>query len=126
MKEEIVKEEEQPCQRLREIVEKNKFIVWAVGVQPNGCYIHFLHPTVMPSDTGAFSGAWFSKGRLEVTARRFVDRFKELYLDYCCENGEMCCRPHVNKWDDRILLSVHAKFHKDIFNRFDRLLADVF
>ena len=64
-------------------------------------------------------------GRLEALVRSRVKGYKELYLEYCCEGGEMKCRPHVYVEDGLVVLSVEAKFSRDPISKFKRLLEEL-
>ncbi|RLI07197.1 hypothetical protein DRO24_03520 [Candidatus Bathyarchaeota archaeon] len=120
------------CENLAEIIRKSRYKTWKVSDTPQKCVIHFLHPSVKPEDVGLFSAVVYDKerNRLETTVRRRVKNYKELYLDYCCENSDMKCRPHIwiEKEDSEIKnveLSIEAKFTKKPLDSFKRLLDDM-
>lgn len=119
------------CKSLAELIEKSKYFVRSIEETPKGCIITFSHPTIKPEERTPelhfLSAVRYDKekGSLEATVRRKVKGFKELYLDYCCENGEMSCRPHVSTNGD-VIFSVEAKFSKNALERFKNLLNDIF
>jgi len=114
------------CSRIINILEKKGYRVVTSFDRPDRCIVLFAHPSIKGDDVRYLSGIFYIKdeNKIEVTARRKVKDFKELYLDYCCENGEMMCRPHV--WMDEKILSIEAKFHENILEKFKRLLDDIY
>jgi len=114
------------CEQIQELIKKARYKVHYKSDYPEKCIVHFTHPSVKEEDIGLFSGVYYDKttGALETTVRRKVKTFGELYLDYCCEDEIQKCRPHV--WMDEKVLSVEAKFEKDVLDRFVRLLRDMY
>lgn len=121
------KEEIVSCEQLKDVIKKNRYEV--VNVVENGhkCIIDFKHPKVKlePPVSYFLSSVALDKERnfIETTVRSKVETFKELYLDYCCEDSEWRCRPHVNM--EEKILSVEATFHQNPKGKFDRLLDEM-
>lgn len=115
------------CSELAEEVRRYGYEVIGVREDGSSCTIHFLHPTVRLERPVSYfaSSIYYDKrsGKLEVTVRRRVPTYKELYLDYCYGDGEMVCRPHV--WMEEKVLSVEARFRRDLLDRLRRLLSDM-
>lgn len=120
-------EEKPTCEQLQEIIRKNKYEVVRVLEENQKCIIDFKHPKVKvePPVSYYLSSVVLDKekGNIEATVRSKVDTFKELYLDYCCEDSEQMCRPHVNMEDK--ILSVEAKFWQKPKEKFGRLLDEM-
>jgi len=115
------------CQALADMVRKHGYDVLSVREDGGSCVIDFLHPGVRLMRPVPYfaSSLHYDKrrGTVEVTVRAKVPRYKELYLDYCCEDGEMVCRPHV--WMEENMVSVEAKFRKDPVERLRMLLSEM-
>ena len=120
-------EEKITCQQLHETIRKNRYEVVNVTEDEKYCIIDFKHPKVevMPPVSYFLSSVVLDKkdNHIDVTVRSKVDTFKELYLDYCCEDGEQMCRPHVNM--EEKILSVEAKFWQKPIEKLDRLLDEM-
>jgi len=120
-------EEKPTCQQLQEIIRRNKYQVVNVSEDAEKCIIDFKHPKVKvePPVSYYLSSVALDKekGNIEATVRSKVETFKELYLDYCCEDNEQMCRPHVNM--EEKILSVEAKFWQNPKGKFDRLLDEM-
>jgi len=115
------------CDRLREIIIRNGFEIWSTHEDSEKCGIDFRHPKIkVEPPVGYFlSSVVYYKDRdcLETTVRSKVTTFKELYLDYCCEDSNCVCRPHVNM--EEKILSVEATFCEKPFEKFSRLLDEM-
>ncbi len=120
-------EEKPTCEQLKEIIRKNRYQIVNVFEDEEKCIIDFKHPKVKvePPVSYFLSSVALDKrdGSIETTVRSKVETFKELYLDYCCEDNEQRCRPHVNMEDK--ILSVEAKFWQNPKGKFDRLLDEM-
>jgi len=119
------------CSELMDVIAKNHFEILKVTEDEEKCVIDFRHPTLKYGIIGlppAYynSSVYLNKntGTLEVTVRRRVDGFKELYLEGCCENGINVCRPHVDM--EEKTLSVEAKFHTNVKDRLNALLTEMY
>jgi len=101
--------------------------VHRVHEDDNFCIIDFRHPKVRVE----VPVSWFLSsvsmnkrdGFIEVTVRSRLDRFKELYLDYCCENGTHVCRPHVDP--EEMIISVEARFRERPVEKLRALLSEM-
>lgn len=126
MTEEILAEKP-TCSQLQGVIRKNKYEVVATKEDEKSCIIDFKHPKVKvePPVSYFLSSVALDKetGSIETTVRSKVDTFKELYLDYCCEDSEQMCRPHVNM--EEKILSVEAKFWHNPKGKFERLLDEM-
>jgi hypothetical protein len=126
-REEKVTEEKPTCQQLQEIIRQNRYQVVNVVEDEEKCIIDFKHPKVKvePPVSYYLSSVALKKkdGSIETTVRSKIETFKELYLDYCCEDSEQMCRPHVNM--EEKILSVEAKFWQNPKGKFDRLLDEM-
>jgi len=115
------------CRELQDIIQKNRYEIINVTDDKNRCIIDFRHPgvSIEPPVSYYLSSVSLNKdtGSLETTVRSKVEDFKELYLDYCCEDSRQMCRPHVNMTDR--ILSVEARFHRSPAEKFDRLLNEL-
>ena len=119
------------CADLERIIKMHGFKVKSTQPTINGCIIDFYHPKIeiKPPVSYFLSSVVYDQNRnmLETTIRSKVDRFKELYLDYCCEseNGEclQMCRPHFHA--EEKIVSVEATFYKNPIKKFDRLLEEM-
>jgi len=115
------------CKQLQEIIQKNGFQVVNITEDEEKCIIDFKHPKVKVEYPATYylSSVFLNKkeGNIETTVRSKVERFKELYLDYCCEDGLQVCRPHVNMEDG--ILSVEARFREIPKEKFNRLLDEM-
>jgi hypothetical protein len=110
------------CQQLKDIIKKNGFDI--VNVDEKRCIIDFKHPKiVLEPPVAYYLSSVVLKDGVETIVRSKVEGGKELYLDYCCENGENVCRPHVHMGDK--ILSVEAKFHQNPMEKFNRLLQEM-
>ncbi len=97
----------------------------------NCCIMDFKHPDIeVKKPVGYFQSSVVydsSRGLLQTTTRSKVDGFKEMYLDYCCEedSGEclQMCRPHVHM--DLETVSVEASFREQPIQKFERLLEEL-
>lgn len=105
-------EEKPTCEQLQEIIRKNKYEVVKVYEEEGKCIIDFKHPKVKVEPPVAY-----------YLSSVVLDTFKELYLDYCCENSEQMCRPHVNM--EEKILSVEARFWQNPKEKFSRLLDEM-
>lgn len=119
------------CRQLVEMIEKAKFfkIRSIAEWTDNRVVIDFRHITASETNTYYHSSVAFNKktGCIEATVRERLGviknkNFKEFYLDYCCENGEMACRPHFDS--DSKTASIEAHFCMDSMDRFKRLLNE--
>lgn len=115
------------CQDLQNVIKRNRFQVTRVVEDGGRCIIDFKHPKVKVEPPVAYylSSVALDKerGSIETTVRSRVETYKELYLDYCCEDSEWRCRPHVNMEDK--ILSVEATFYQNPKAKFDRLLGEM-
>jgi len=115
------------CQELADLIRKRGYEIIRVQDEADKCIIDFRHPKVKIERPVAYflSSVALDKkdGHIETTVRSKVDTYKELYLDYCCEDSEMCCRPHVSM--EEKILSVEAKFHKSPKKKFDQLISEL-
>ncbi len=115
------------CRELEDIIRRNRYQVIKKIEDEEKCIIDFKHPRVEiePPVSYYLSSVVLNKkdGSIEATVRSRVESFKELYLDYCCEDGEQRCRPHVNMKEK--ILSVEAKFWKNSIEKFNRLLDEM-
>lgn len=115
-------------EELANIIRKHGFVVERVWETPERIVIDFRHPKMKVKEPIAYflsSVAWDKKNNiLETIVRTPVPTYKELYLDYCVEDGEMVCRPHF--WAEEKIVSVQATFFKEPLDKFDRLLAEMF
>ena len=115
------------CKELQGLIRKYRYEVVRVIEDEERCIIDFRHPKVKVERpvTWYLSSVVLDKrdGSVEATVRSKVDAFKELYLDYCCEDGEQVCRPHVNMEDK--ILSVEAKFRQNPKEKFEMLLNEM-
>lgn len=120
-------QEKPTCKQLQEIIRKNRYEVVNVTEDEKQCIIDFKHPKVKVAPPVSYFLSSVAldkkKGNIEATVRSKVDTFKELYLDYCCEDSEQMCRPHVNM--EEKILSVEAKFWQNPKEKFDRLLDEM-
>lgn len=116
------------CAKLAEMIRKGGFEDAKIRVDDeNLCVIDFRHPKIKPEMPYAYfmSSVKFDKKRnvLDATVRGKADGFKELYLDYCCEDGANVCKPHAN-FEEKIV-SVEATFTREPLERFRQLLAEM-
>jgi len=119
------------CEKLKQLIERYGYKILNSTEDGNKCLIDFIHPEIEIKPPVAYyaSSVLYDKKRksLETTVRGKVERFKELYLDYCCEKekGEclQVCRPHVNM--EEKILSVEATFSENPFKKFGRLLEEL-
>ena len=115
------------CSELEEIIRKCGFEVVNVFEDDKKCIIDFKHPKIKVERPVAYflSSVFLNKedGSIETTVRSRVDTFKELYLDYCCEDGEQKCRPHVNM--EEKIFSVEARFRTKSGEKFKYLLNEM-
>ena len=116
------------CDTLERIVRSYGYIVHRKTETATQCLIDFRHPNVEPRFPMAYflSSLVYDKERnhIEVTVRsKPKGDYKELYLNYCCENGEMACRPHV--WFEEKIVSVEAKFHEKPIEKLKSLLSEM-
>jgi len=115
------------CDVIAEKIRKYGYIIHRKIEDGKHCVIDFRHPKIKPEFPMAYfvSSLRYDKERkcLRTTVRSKVDKYKELYLDYCCENGEMVCRPHV--WMEERILSVDAYFCEKPLEKLERLLAEM-
>jgi len=92
-----------------------------------GWEIDFKHPKMKVEEPAGYflsSVEWDKKRNvLRTTVRTPVPTYKELYLDYCVEDGVMVCRPHF--WSEKKIVSVQATFSKEPLDRFNRLLVEM-
>jgi len=91
------------------------------------CRVDFRHPYIKVEFPHAYylSSVVLKKedGSIRVTVRSKVKGFKELYLDYCCENETLVCRPHV--YMDEKILSVEATFRERPLDKLRTLLSEM-
>jgi len=115
------------CKEILNIIKRHNFIPENLQESEETCIIDFRHPKIEIQKPVAYfeSAVQLNKKRnvLNTTIRSKVENIKELYLDYCCEDGEMVCRPHVNMEDN--ILSVEASFRINPIKKFDRLLEEM-
>lgn len=115
------------CSELIEIIENNKYIIERVEEDDEKCIVDFRHPKikVMQPVSYFLSSVFLDRktGFIETTVRSKVDSFKELYLDYCCEDSKHVCRPHADM--ENGILSVEAKFKEDSLKKFSNLLDEL-
>jgi hypothetical protein len=115
------------CWDLQDTIRRNRFQIVNVFEDAEKCIIDFKHPKIKvePPVSYYLSSVALDKkdGSIETTVRSKVETFKELYLDYCCEDGLQVCRPHVNM--EEKILSVEAKFWQNPRGKFDRLLDEM-
>jgi hypothetical protein len=115
------------CREIQEIIRKRGYEIVDVREDEEKCIVDFKHPKVKVEFPVAYylSSVVLNKkdGSIETTVRSKVEGVKELYLDYCCEDGEQVCRPHVDM--EAGILSVEAKFHQNPKEKFDSLLKEM-
>jgi hypothetical protein len=114
------------CREIQEIIRKNGYEIVNVQEGEGLCIVDFRHPKVkvqLPVAWYLSSVVLRGDGSIETTVRSKVEGVKELYLDYCCENGEHVCRPHVDMVTG--ILSVEAKFRQNPKEKFDSLLKEM-
>ena len=115
------------CSEIENIVKRWGFELMGTSETDDHCIIDFHHKKIKVGLPVSYftSAASYNKktGCINTTARAKVDEFKELYLDYCCEDGEQVCRPHVNM--DEKIVSVEAHFCESPLVKFDRLLEEL-
>jgi hypothetical protein len=115
------------CREIQEIICERGYKVVDVREDEERCIVDFRHPRVKVEFPVAYflSSVVLNKkdGSIETTVRNKVEGVKELYLDYCCEDGIQMCRPHVNM--EEKILSVEAKFQQNPKGKFDRLLDEM-
>jgi len=115
------------CEELKRAIERHGFEIRGISEDTEKCVIDFKHPKIEVKPPVAYfaSAVQFNKKRnvLTTTVRSKVDGFKELYLDYCCENNEQMCRPHFHT--DFKTISVEATFFENPIKKFDRLLEEL-
>jgi len=119
------------CKELEEIIKRYGYKIMHSQITPEGCIVDFYHPKieVKPPVSYFLSSVFYNQkeGMLETTVRSKVDRFKELYLDYCCEkiDGDciQMCRPHFHS--NEKIVSVEATFYHNPIKKFERLLEEM-
>lgn len=115
------------CEELSEMIRGLGYRVHRVYEDAGFCVIDFSHPKVRVEEPASWflSSVTVSKrdGSIEVTVRSRLDRFKELYLDYCCEDGAHVCRPHVDPEEG--ILSVEARFRERPLEKLRALLSEM-
>ena len=115
------------CSEIENIVNRYGFNPTNRMETDDHCIVDFCHKKIKVGYPVSYftSAASYNKrtGCINTTARAKVDEFKELYLDYCCEDGEQVCRPHVNM--DEKIVSVEANFCEKPLGKFDRLLEEL-
>jgi len=115
------------CKELSEMIRRLGYHIHRVHEDVNFCVVDFRHPKVRVEEPASWflSSVTVNKrdGSVEATIRSRVDRFKELYLDYCCEDGAHVCRPHINP--DEMILSVEARFRERPVEKLRALLAEM-
>ncbi|MEM4454761.1 MAG: hypothetical protein QXT28_08640 [Thermofilaceae archaeon] len=116
------------CKELSEMIRRLGYRVHRVHEDDNFCIIDFRHPKVrveMPVPW-FLSSVLMNKrdGSIKVTVRSRLDGFKELYLDYCCENGTNVCWPRVDP--EEMIISVEATFRERPVEKLRALLSEIF
>jgi hypothetical protein len=115
------------CRDLQDIIHKHGYQVVNKVEDVKGCIIDFKHPRieVRPPVNYFLSSVALNKedGSIETTVRSKIKDYKELYLDYCCEDNTQVCRPHVLM--DEKVLSVQAYFRENPKEKFERLLQEM-
>jgi len=115
------------CRKLEDVVRRSGFIIIDTYEDEDTCRVDFRHPYIkpIPPYTYYISSAIMKKrdGSIRATVRSKVETFKELYLDYCCENGVFVCRPHVNM--EEKILSVEAIFSEKPIDKLRSLLSEM-
>ncbi len=115
------------CSAVKELIKRHHFQIRNVVEDKEKCIVDFKHPkiVVMKPVSYFLSSVVYKKDGsfLNATIRNKVDDVKELYLDYCCENGEQVCRPHVHMGEK--ILSVEVKFRENPLGKFDRILEEM-
>lgn len=114
------------CKELAEIIKTSHFKIIGIHTDnENECLIDFKHPKISGFPYNYFaSSVWFDKkNNVLITTVRGKANMKELYLDYCCENGEMVCRPHFD-FENKVV-SIEAKFHEEPIQKFKQLLTEM-
>ena len=114
-------------EKLKEVIRRNHFQIVRELDTPERIIIDFKHPLIKVGEPAGYylsSVVWDKRRKvLETTVRAKVPTYKELYLDYCVENGEMVCRPHF--WTEEKIVSVEATFSENPLDKFDRLLNEM-
>lgn len=115
------------CEEIENTIKKFNFKITNKTEDNEKCIIDFKHPKVkvMKPVSYFLSSVEYKKdgSLLNTIVRSKVDDVKELYLDYCCENGEMACRPHIHMKES--ILSVDATFRQKPIEKFRNLLAEM-
>jgi len=117
------------CRHIIKKIEDRGYIIENKEFDKKSCVIDFRHPKIKKQIPIAYytSSVKVTENGIETTIRGKVDRFKELWLDYCCEKEDnecvQKCRPHVNMEEN--ILSVEANFTENPVEKFDRLLEEL-
>lgn len=115
-------------------VEKYGFRVARTRRNPDGTLlVDYLDPRLEKYKEGGPWAYFYSaviyypvEGWIDTTTRVLMTRrYREFYLDYCVEDCQFVCRPHIYKLrDGAVILSIHAKFHYYPLQRFKMLLNE--
>lgn len=111
---------------LSRIIEKWGFKVSHVYSEPDAIIINFYDPRL--GDDLYFRSTivyYRDTGRIEARVRVLLDRYRELYMEYCIEHCEMMCRPHFYIEDGLPILSMEAKFTEEPLTKLERLLEEM-
>lgn len=115
------------CRTLADVIEKSRYKISYMYEDSDKCIIDFKHPNVEVKEPATYflSSVFLNKkdNSIEATVRGKISRFKEFYGDYCCENNENMCRPHVNIEDK--IFSVEVNFHENPVKKFTSLLQEM-
>ena len=111
---------------LSQLVRKWGFVVTKAYEQGNMVIVNFRDPR-LENDIYFISSIVYDRAanKAEALVRTLVTGYRELYMEYCCEHGEMKCRPHIYIEDGKTILSIEAKFTENPVEKLNRLLEEL-